>query len=272
MYLGGNSLKSDNHLHSPFCPHGSSDQFEAYILRALDLGLNQITFTEHAPLPSGFIDPTPNQDSGMNPAFLTSYFQELQAIKKCYSQKIDIKIGLEVDFIEGYEQEIKHFLDENGPYLDDSILSVHFIKHGNQWYCIDFSAEIFGQIAKTLGSVENVYRLYYDTLAMSIAADLGKYKPERIGHITLAQKFQKQYPVSENFDQQIYRILEQIKQKGYSLDYNAAGLSKPLCLEPYPPERFAKRASALGIPLVFGSDAHVAKDVGRGFESLLQAK
>jgi histidinol-phosphatase (PHP family) len=60
-----------------------------------------------------------------------------------------------------------------------------------------------------------------------------------------------------------------IKDQRYELDYNGAGLVKPLCGEPYPPERFAKRAIDLGIPLIYGSDAHQAKDLGQGHQALI---
>lgn len=263
-------MKTDNHVHSPFCPHGSTDSFNEYVERGIELGLKEITFTEHAPLPKGFVDPTPEKDSGMDAALLYTYFQELQLLKEQYKNKITIKSGLEVDYIEGFEQETKAFLNEIGPLLDDSILSVHFIHHDNHWHCIDYSADVFGEISTELGSVDAVYAKYYDTLEKSITADLGIYKPQRIGHITLAHKFQHRYQPTKSFDDRVYQILEKIQQQNYQLDYNGAGVVKPLCREPYPPERFAKRAVELGIPLRYGSDAHQAKDLGQGYKALIK--
>lgn len=263
-------MKTDNHIHSPFCPHGSTDSFEKYINRGIELGLTEMTFTEHAPLPKGFIDPTPEKDSGMDAALLTTYFHELQKLKEQYKNQITIKAGLEVDYIEGFEQETTAFLNEFGPYIDDSILSVHFIQYQHQWYCIDFSADHFSEISSKLGSVDAVYTSYFNTLEKSITADLGPYKPRRIGHITLVHKFQHRYKPFKNFDNRIYQILEAIQQQNYQLDYNGAGVVKPLCREPYPPERFAKRAVELGIPLLYGSDAHQAKDLGQGYQSLIK--
>lgn len=262
-------MKADRHVHTPFCPHGSADSFDEYIMHAIELGLKEITFTEHAPLPHGFEDPTPDKDSGMDTSQLLNYFQELRILKERYQNQILIKSGLEVDFIEGYESETKDFLNEIGEFLDDGILSVHFIKHDSEWHCIDFSDRTFGDIAAQLGSVDALYEKYYDTLEKSINADLGLYKPKRIGHITLARKFQHRYPPFENHDSKVYRILDLIKEKGYELDYNGAGSVKPLCGEPYPAAPFAKRALELGIPLIFGSDAHQAKDLGQGFETLI---
>ena len=55
-------MKKDGHVHTPFCPHGSKDHFEEYIEKALALGFKEISFTEHAPLPEGFIDTTPTKE------------------------------------------------------------------------------------------------------------------------------------------------------------------------------------------------------------------
>lgn len=29
----------DGHIHSPYCPHGSKDDFEKYVQRAMDVGI-----------------------------------------------------------------------------------------------------------------------------------------------------------------------------------------------------------------------------------------
>ncbi|MDQ0221087.1 histidinol-phosphatase HisJ [Peribacillus cavernae] len=261
-------MKYDGHVHSLFCPHGSPDLFEEYIGKAIELGIEEISFTEHAPLPDGFFDPTPEKDSGMDSDQLHAYIEQLHSLKTSYRSQIKINIGLEVDFIEGFEAQTKKFLDETGPLLDDSILSVHFIKEKDKWHCLDFSAEMFGEISRQIGSVEAVHERYYSTVKKSIHADLGDYKPVRIGHITLVHKFQKQFPISISFDERVIVLLDDIHRKNYALDYNGAGATKPLCGEPYPPERFIRHAVQLGIPLVYGSDAHQAKDLGQGYESL----
>lgn len=102
-------MKRDAHIHSPFCPHGTTDDFEKYIKKAINFGFTDITFTEHAPLPSGFIDPTPMKDSGMEAEHLIPYIEKLKELKKQYASQIRIRIGLEVDFISGYEQQTRTF-------------------------------------------------------------------------------------------------------------------------------------------------------------------
>ncbi|WP_246941257.1 histidinol-phosphatase HisJ [Bacillus pinisoli] len=259
---------ADGHIHTLFCPHGTKDSFESYIEKSIELGVKEISFTEHAPLPSTFTDPTPNQDSAMKMEDLTLYFETITQLKEKYSEKIKINRGLEVDFIEGYEEEITSFLTQYGALLDDSILSVHFLRKDNNYFCLDYSPDTFEQMISVFGSVEKIYESYFHTLHQSIQADLGPYKPKRIGHITLVHKFQKKFPVHRMFEQEIIDLLLTMKQHHLQLDYNGAGVNKPLCKEPYPPDWVVEKAIQLNIPLVYGSDAHQVKDLQQGLDHL----
>lgn len=265
-------MKIDGHIHSPYCPHGSKDTFISYIEKAIQHSFTQISFTEHAPLPKNFSDPTPDKDSGMDSELLPLYLQELRELKEQYKEQINIKIGLEVDYIVGYEQETTAFLNEFGPLLDDAILSVHFLQHENAYCCIDFSDKEFIRFSEQLGSVQAVYDLYYATVKKSIAADLGPYKPMRIGHPTLVHKFQLAHGEQIDDKQQIEDILQAIKDANYELDFNSAGLSKKYCLESYPPVRYLHFVKSIGLRYTFGSDAHTAADLHQHFEQLMQSQ
>lgn len=260
-------MKRDGHIHTPFCPHGTPDALDAYIEKAILSGFSDISFTEHAPLPPSFTDTTPMKDSGMDMEVLPLYLDAVAKAKDAYKNDIRIRVGLEVDFIEGYEAETRTFLDSVGPSLDDAILSVHFLKAGPHYYCLDYSKEVFMDLARAAGSVEAAYDLYYDTVEASIDADLGPYKPKRIGHPTLAHKFQLAHGAAVDDGDRIKGVLEHMAHAGFELDANSAGYSKPDCLEPYPPLKWLAYAEALRIPLVFGSDAHsvngLHKDYGR---------
>ena len=263
-------FKKDGHIHTHFCPHGTKDSFREYIEKAISLGFKEISFTEHAPLPDGFVDTTPTQDSAMSAEQLELYFAEIQSHKEKYKDKIKINCGLEVDYIEGYESEIKEALNNIGSKLDDAILSVHFLKNGQKYDCLDYSPQHFEQMIHEYGSIEKVYQKYYDTVAASITADLGYYKPKRIGHITLVHKFQSRFPFRGDERSTLKQLLKLIKNQGYSLDYNGAGTAKPLCREPYPPDWVIQEAMSLNIPLVYGSDAHQAKELGQGMEQMIK--
>lgn len=262
-------MKFDGHIHSPYCPHGSSDSFEEYIDNAIGLGFTEISFTEHAPLPTNFIDPTPDMDSGMKPEYLELYINDLRKLKQKYKNKLKINIGLEIDYIIDFEHETRDLLNKYGSFLDDSILSVHFIKHQNNYFCVDFSDDEFKRIISIIGSTEGVYKAYYELVKKSIMANLGPYKPKRIGHMTLIHKFQKNFPCHESFKEDIFTILDLIVDQKMSLDYNGAGAIKPLCLEPYPSDWIVKEAYNRKIPLIYGSDAHTSRDLSQGYHQLV---
>lgn len=263
-------MKRDGHIHSPYCPHGTTDTLVSYIEKAIANHFTDITFTEHAPLPINFHDPTPEKDSGMNPKLLLPYFNELQDLKKSYANQIHIRTGLEIDYIIGYEDETRQFLNEYGHYLDDAILSVHFLPYNDEYTCIDFSPEDFLAFCEKVGSVEQVYNLYYDAVIKSVNADLGPFKPKRIGHPTLIHKFQHAHKQNINDTLQIQQVLQHIKNNGYEMDLNSAGLSKAFCKEPYPPYEMIQFAHSIGLPTVFGSDAHCVDDLHQHYETLIK--
>ncbi|WP_455543508.1 histidinol-phosphatase HisJ [Intestinibacter sp.] len=249
----------DGHIHTPYCPHGTDDTFDEYVKKSIDVGLDEISFTEHFPLPKGFKDPAPDDDSAIKISQMDDYIKEVNKIKNKYKDKIKINVGAEVDYIDGFEDEIKILLDKYGRYLEDSILSVHMIKIEDEYYCMDFSSGEFEKIINRLGSVEAVYDLYYETLIKAVNADLGQYKPKRIGHLNLVRKYNKKFPYDYSKNAKLRELVELIAQKGYELDYNVAGLFKEDCGEVYINGYLSELVKQYNIKLVLGSDSHSAK-------------
>lgn len=255
-------MPADNHVHTHFCPHGSEDEMEAYIQTALSKGLKQLTFTEHAPLP--IEDTTPQKDSAMRAEDVEAYLKRGEDLKEKYKEKITIYTGFEIDYIEGMEEETKTFLQRYPETVPHSILSVHFIKIPEaDYFCIDYSKEEFLKKMKETG-YEKLTTLYEETLMKALAVPYGKWTPKRIGHITLINKFSEAHDHQDMVDWEV--ILEQVKNNGYDLDYNFAGIDKPYYKKTYPDAALVERAVKKGIRLVYGSDAHQSKDIGRYFE------
>lgn len=256
----------DGHIHSPYCPHGTSDSFELYVKRALELGLKEITFTEHMPLPGNFMDPEFLKTCNPSLNVIEDYIKELDSIKEKFKSVIKINTGFEVDYIEGYEEKIKETLNRFGDKIEDSILSVHFVKLEDGYNCVDFSPEEFGKLTKKLGGIDKVYDKYYETLLKAVKADLGTFKPKRIGHPTLVRIFNTEYPLEYTNITLLEEIVREIKTRNYEVDFNTAGLRKPYCKEIYPSGIFAELVKRYDVNFVYGSDAHTASDVGRDFK------
>ena len=259
-------IKRDGHIHSPYCPHGTKDSFEMYVEKALVEGLEEITFTEHMPFPDYFMEDRKFLDEcALSKEVVEEYFDAVEKLKPRYKDKLKINTGLEVDFVEGYEEEIKNMLNIYGPKIEDSILSVHFIKIDGKYTAIDWKPG-FEEALKELRSVEAIYDKYYETLLKAIQADLGEFKPKRIGHPTLIRIFNNLYPLEYRNKELLEEIVKEIKERDYEVDVNTAGLRKPYCGEIYVSDIFKELVDKYEVKKVYGSDSHTASDVGRDFD------
>jgi len=265
--------RRDGHTHTEFSPHGSREPTEQFIQRAVDLGFELYSLTEHPPLPPGFDDPTPDKTCGISWQELQPYLEHCQELKTQFANQIEIRAGLEVDYIPGFEPDTRDMLRKYGPDLEDSLLSVHFLQGKGGWRCVDHSPEDFQEgLVSAYGSVEAVHEAYWLVVKQAVLADLGPYKPRRLGHLSLTHKFQLKHPLtnSQQFRPQVLEILDLIKSKSMELDLNAAGLFKPDCREIYPAPWIIQEAIRRDIPFVYGSDTHSVKGVGQGFKEAEQ--
>ena len=172
------NVKRDGHIHSHYCPHGSNDSFESYIKKAIEEEIEEITFTEHMPMPKGIVLEGASSDfletSSPGIEEIDEYFKEANYYKEKYKNKIKINVGLEVDYLEGREEFTTNILNEYGQYLDDAILSVHIGRYNGKYYAFD-CLESFEALLSDIGSVEKIYNLYYNTLLKGIKTNLGRF-------------------------------------------------------------------------------------------------
>lgn len=260
--------RRDGHTHTEMSPHGSREPTEQFIQRAIALGFETYSLTEHPPLPSGFEDPTPDKSCGLAWYELEPYLEHARKLKYRFAYQIEIRVGLEVDYVPGFEAETRKMLDKFGPDLEDSLLSVHFLPGVGSWRCVDYSSEDFKEgLIDAYGSVAAVHQAYWDTVREAVVTDLGAYKPRRLGHLSLVHKFQLKHPLAhpQQFRPKVLEILDLIKSKGMELDLNAAGLLKPDCREIYPAPWIIEEALRRDIAFIYGSDAHSVKGVGQEF-------
>lgn len=270
-------MKRDGHTHSVYCRHGSHEPTEAMIERAIDLGFDVYSVTEHAPLPPGFAQSLPYPADTvaslqLDPRALDDYLHDMHRLKARFAPHIRILVGFELDYVPAYRDWTRRFLERVGPHIQDGVLSVHFLPAGDTWYGIDLTPEHMAEkILPHYGSLAGVERAYFALLASAVTEVLGPHKPTRIGHLTRSRMFQRDLPPAppeeaHGLATACEALLQTIRQHGYALDHNMSGLDHPGCGEPYPPHSVADRARAMGIPLVYGSDAHRVADVGRYYD------
>ncbi|PQP83969.1 histidinol-phosphatase [Paenibacillus sp. PCH8] len=235
-------MRIDYHTHHERCGHAVG-KLEEYVQRGVEIGLSQIGLSDHMPLLH--VDPAQYYpEMAMPMDELPRYVEECFSLKERYRGQIDVRVGLEGDYIEGWETEIGAII-ERYPW-DYVIGSVHFL---GEWDITDFRQTHHWEGKDVL----DVYRQYYD--AVSKAAATGMY--DIMGHADVIKRFGF-VPSAEQTDERIAlenAALQAIAKSGCAMELNASGLSKP-CAEMFPSRRMLTEAIRLGIPLTMGSDAH----------------
>ncbi|MCX6645054.1 MAG: histidinol-phosphatase HisJ [bacterium] len=262
-------LDWDGHVHTGFCPHGSGEPSRMYIERAIELGFRKISLIEHFPLPPDLPQPPTLLPVTMEMDKVAPYLEDSLALRDEFSGQIDVLVGFEWDFLPDFTDWTRGQMDRFGPRVQDGILSIHFLKG----MIIDEAAEIFmcQVLPKLGGTLEGGYREYYRTLMMLVRADLGEFKPRRIGHLNLIRRFQKIYPAPGEFRDELTEIVREASSRGMQLDMNMSGIRRKYNGEPYVPEWLIRKIASgeLQFDCVFGSDAHRSHEVGLG---LVEAK
>lgn len=95
---------ADYHIHTPYCGHAQGRTVE-YIEAAIEAGIPEIGFADH--LGRYYLSRSQRKrywDWGMNDATLARYYTEVTDLRDSFADQITIKIGLEVDYIEGAEE------------------------------------------------------------------------------------------------------------------------------------------------------------------------
>ena len=236
----------DYHVHTALCYHASGTM-EAYIRRAVEIGLSEICFLDHLTMqPSA-----PNLS--MTPPEVPLYVQALQRFKHQYQGNIQVKIGLEIDF---NPQFIDLFQEIIASYPFDVIGgALHFpggvniVSRSSDW-C---NGSVDADYASSLFLEQLHHMLEYDYFDM-------------VCHLDLLKKFGWQSDGS--FDNNLDGILTTVKNKDLTVEINTGGYDHAL-QEPYPAPHIINRCREKGIPITLGSDAHSPDAVGRHYDKAL---
>lgn len=244
----------DYHTHHVRCGHAKGE-LEEYVRKGIEIGLKQLGLSDHMPLIH--VDPATYYEGMAMPLDeLPHYVEECLYLKEKYRDQIEIRVGLEGDYIEGYEEEIAKIV-ESYPW-DYVIGSVHFL---GTWDVSD-RRQLHNWEGKR---VEDVYARYYD--AVQKAARTGFY--DYIGHIDVIKRFG--HKPEEDMSGLEKRTLEVVKEQGIAIELNASGLRMPAA-EMFPSRRMLEYALSLGIPVTVGSDAHdpekLAENLDRAYALL----
>ncbi|MFP4472762.1 MAG: histidinol-phosphatase HisJ family protein [Candidatus Omnitrophota bacterium] len=234
----------DYHMHTPLCGHASG-QPEEYARQAISAGLSEIGFSDHAPFVKG-----PLPGITMDRDQLSGYHTMIEAVQHEFQGELIIKLGIEADYIPGYEEETRRLL-EGYPY-DYVYGSVHFI---DEW-AFDCPDERAAWNDKDVGQV---YKAYYRLLRKSAQSGLF----DIMSHVDLVKKFGHR-PAGDLSDE-VRETAQVFKESGVAVEINTSGRRKEVG-EMYPALDVLRYYADAKVPLIFGSDAHQPSQVAMDFD------
>jgi len=239
------------HLRSPREDHEELDHtvaaVERFVARARERRVDEIGFTEHGYYfreLAAFATTDYERERSGRP--LEPY---VEAILEAKRRGLPVKLGLEVDFVRGRDDEVRKAL---APFPWDYLLgSVHWI----DGVAVDQRPGIWAT-----HSVDEVWRLYFDELEAAAASGLF----DALSHPDLV-KIWGERPDNGTLVSLYARAAQAIAASGVAAEVSSAGLRKPVG-ELYPDGSFLAVLHERGVPITLASDAHLPKDVGEGLD------
>ena len=242
----------DYHTHHERCGHATG-KLREYIEQAIKIGLHEFGVSDHMPvihMERGKV----LAGTAMELHQLEEYVEEALRYKQEYKNEINIKVGLEADYIDGYEEKIEQLL---APYPFDYLIgSVHFL---GEWDFSD-SRQMEGWKKKP---IDDIFNEYYQTVQK--AAKSGIY--DIVGHFDGIKRFG--HIPTQDISGLIDQTLATIKEADMAMEVNTSGLFK-VVKEIFPAPAILQRAISLNIPITLGSDAHKPEHVYVGIEEGLK--
>ncbi|MHA6253072.1 histidinol-phosphatase HisJ family protein [Oceanobacillus sp. CAU 1775] len=239
----------DYHMHSNFSADCDT-KMEATIEKAIELGLEEICFTDH-------IDYDYPDKEWVFEFNLKQYDRKIKEVQDKYRDKIRIKKGVEIGVqphvLEKYEQLMK---EES---FDFVICSMHATEKKDL-----HSGEFFE--GKT---VEEAYEIYYREL-LSCVRDFKEFSV--LGHLDLVKRYTKEKS-KENFHEIMREIFQEIIPAGKGIELNTSGIRYGLGtgLPSFDILKLYKESG--GEIITIGSDSHVPETLAYNFtDGLKQIK
>lgn len=243
------AIRADYHMHSNHS--GDSDEsMESMILKGIELGFENICFTEHHDIDFPYDEVTPEGTFELN---TDSYLYELLGLRNKYADKINVLFGVELGIQSHLKRELALYAKAYD--FDYIIASKHILEGKDPYYIENFEGR----------SDEEIYRKYFTDMLNDLKA-FNNF--DVLGHLDYIVRYGKskdaEYSYSK-YQDVIDPILDKLIDMEKGLEINTGGLRDGL-KEPNPCVDVLKRYHELGGEIItIGSDAHEAKNIGYEF-------
>jgi len=227
------------------------------VLAAMENNFHSLGISSHGPVDV-------ETDWNIKRNRIEEYIEAVTVLKNKYKDKIDIFLGMELDFIPGtgFSETSMSLINR----LDYFIGSVHYLgklNNGLMW-TVDYTMEelIRGIEESFHGSVRKAVEKYYETISEMTV----KYQPPVIGHLDLIKKHNKNdflFREDESwYVKSVKNCLDIIKSISSAVEVNTGGMARGFTKEQYPSTFILKMIKERDIPVIVSTDAHTAEAVG----------
>jgi len=251
------------HTHSRYDDgHG---ELEEYVRAAMGKGLRALGFSGHAPMPV-------ESDWLMSAENLPRYLAEARRLKAAYAGRLDVLVGLEVDYLPGLSapRERRVALE-----LDYVLGSVHYLRapEGGPGWTVDGKPEELDEGVRSDfgGDLQAAVRAYYERLAAMVRDS----PPDIVGHFDLVKKNNRRerlFPESAAWYLAAARIaLDALERSSCILEVNTGGLLRGTTDAVYPAPRILAECRERRIRVVVNADAHRPEHVDGAYPDALAA-
>lgn len=246
-------IKSNCHTHTVYCD--GKNTAREMIEAAIDKGFVSLGFSCHSPM-------IYENDWAINKDEIKDYLEEIHALKKEYSDRIDILCGVEAD---------KDYSDINFRDFDYAIGSVHQFIKGTAVYEIDLSAERLSEAVDCLfgGDVYRMSECYFNMVADFICQNTF----EVVGHFDLITKFnEKSALLDENnplYQKSALNAVDRILNynKEILFEVNTGAMFRKGNKKPYPAPFIMEHLHKRSAKITITSDAHCCEALDFAFEN-----
>jgi len=244
-------VKINYHIHTLFSDGVSS--IKDYCEAAIRRGFGEIAITDHLTV---FPDGSTEHHS-LNTFNINKYVREVKAASVEYRGVLNIRLGVEVDYIPGNEEIVERILKSND--FDLVIGSVHFVDN----VCIDSLRQraVVESMVRESG-FDNLYSKYLGLVGEMVETGLF----DIVGHMDLVKIWG--FNPTDGFENE-QKVLELVKEKKMCLEVSSRGLRQPIN-SIYPSTRILKRACELGVPITIGTDAHSIGEIDYAYDVLIE--
>lgn len=245
---------SNIHTHTHYSD-GSSPP-EDYVNEAIGKGFLSIGFSDHSPLPF-------ENTFAIKEDRAEEYCETILKLKKKYTGKIEVLLGMEIDFIPDIAPAPSWFRQQYP--LDFIIGSVHLVKHpatGERWFIDGPYQESYDKGLQKVfaGDIRAGVTAYYHQLMELIRV----YKPDVVGHLDKIKMHNKGRYFSEEepwYLKLVDETLLLMPDAGCRMEINTRGIYKKRSDTLFPGIEIIRKAHGLGIPVTLATDAHKPQEL-----------